>query len=65
MEVSHVKKKYLKNISWLRNIKTKKYHYLRFDTLLSNTKYINLKIVKNGGWHFTNLKTPEESIENI
>ena len=54
------KKKYLKNISWLRNIKTKKYHYFRFDTLLSNTKYINLKIVENGGWHFTNLKTPEE-----
>ena len=54
------KKKYLKNISWLRNIKTKKYHYFRFDTLLSNTKYINLKIIENGGWHFTNLKTPEE-----
>ena len=57
------KKKYLKNISWLRNIKTKKYHYLRFDTLLSNTKYINLKIVKNGGWHFTNLKSPEELLK--
>ena len=52
--------KYLKNISWLRNIKTKKYNLLRLDTLFSDTKYINLKIVENGGWHFTNLKTPEE-----
>jgi beta-1,4-mannosyl-glycoprotein beta-1,4-N-acetylglucosaminyltransferase len=50
----------LKNISWLRNIKTKKYNLLRLDTLFSDTKYINLKIVENGGWHFTNLKTPEE-----
>ena len=23
-------------------------------------KYTNIKIVENGGWHFTNLKTPEE-----
>ena len=50
----------MKNISWLRNIKTKKYNYLRLDTLFSNTKYIDLKIVENGGWHFTNLKTPEQ-----
>ena len=50
----------LKNISWLRNIKTKKYNLLRLDTLFSDTRYIDLKIVENGGWHFTNLKTPEE-----
>ena len=54
------KKKDLKNITWLRNIKTKKYNFFRFDTFFSNTKYIDLKIVENGGWHFTNLKTPEE-----
>tara|TARA_Y100000816_G_C26074272_1_gene565336 strand:+ start:511 stop:1398 length:888 start_codon:yes stop_codon:yes gene_type:complete len=54
------KKKNLKNISWLRNIKTKKYNLLRIDTLFSNSKYIDLKIIENGGWHFTNLKTPEE-----
>ena len=60
MEVNLVKKKNLKNISWLRNIKTKKYNLLRIDTLFSNSKYINLKIIENGGWHFTNLKTPEE-----
>ena len=50
----------LKNISWLRNIKNKKYNFFRFDTLFSEMKYIDLKIIQEGGWHFTNLKTPEE-----
>jgi len=50
----------LKNISWLRNVKNKKYNLFRLDTLFSDMKYINLKIIESGGWHFTNLKTPEE-----
>ncbi len=50
----------LKSINWLRNIKNKKYNLFRFDTLFSDFKYIDLKILENGGWHFTNLKTPEE-----
>ena len=54
------KVKDLKNISWLRNIKNKKYNFLRLDTLFSQMKYIDLKIIEEGGWHFTNLKTPEE-----
>ncbi len=54
------KVKDLKNISWLRNIKNKKYNFLRLDTLFSEMKYIDLKIIEEGGWHFTNLKTPEE-----
>jgi beta-1,4-mannosyl-glycoprotein beta-1,4-N-acetylglucosaminyltransferase len=54
------KKKDLINFSWLRNIKTKRYNFLRLDTFFSDTKYIDLRIVENGGWHFTNLKTPEE-----
>ena len=54
------KLKDLKNISWLRNIKNRKYNLFRLDTLFSNMKYINLKIIEDGGWHFTNLKTPEE-----
>lgn len=54
------KLKNLKNISWLRNIKNKKYSSLRLDTFFSEMKYTNIKIVENGGWHFTNLKTPEE-----
>ncbi len=54
------KVKDLKNISWLRNIKNKKYSFFRLDTLFSEMKYIDLKIIEEGGWHFTNLKTPEE-----
>ena len=53
----------LKNISWLRNTKNKKYNFFRIDTFLSNMKYINLKIIEDGGWHFTNLKTPEELLK--
>ncbi len=54
------KKKDLIDISWLRNIKPKKYNFYRADTILSKSKYINLKIIENGGWHFTNLKTANE-----
>ena len=50
----------LKNISWLRNIKNRKYNFFRLDTLFSEMKYMDLKIIEDGGWHFTNLKTPEE-----
>ncbi len=38
----------------------KKYNFYRADTILSKSKYINLKIIENGGWHFTNLKTANE-----
>ena len=45
---------------WLRNIKSRKYSKFRLDILFSKKKYSNLLFVKNGGWHFTCLKTPEE-----
>ena len=45
---------------WLRNIKGKNYPKWRIDTLFSKKKYSNLKFVKNGGWHFTCLRTPED-----
>lgn len=57
------KVKDLKNITWLRNIKTKKYKPFRLDTLFSKTKYIDLKIIKEGGWHFTNLKSPKDLLK--
>jgi beta-1,4-mannosyl-glycoprotein beta-1,4-N-acetylglucosaminyltransferase len=44
----------------LRNIKDRKYSLYRFDVLFSETKFIDLKIIENGGWHFTNIKTPED-----
>ena len=53
-------KKKLKSPQWLRNIKSKKYELWRLDTLFSNMKHMNIKWVNNGGWHFTNMKSPEE-----
>jgi len=54
------KKKYLKSFSWLKNLKNRKYPFWRVDTLFSDYKEINVEIIKDGGWHFTNVKTPEE-----
>ena len=54
------KKKNLKSFSNLRNLKNKKYPFWRLDTYLSNIKEISLEIIDAGGWHFTNLKTPED-----
>jgi beta-1,4-mannosyl-glycoprotein beta-1,4-N-acetylglucosaminyltransferase len=51
------KKKYLKTPQWLRNVKDKKFSFYRLDTFFSSTKYLNIKFVDNGGWHFTNIKT--------
>ena len=59
------RKKNLKSFSWLRNIKFKKYPIWRIDTYFSNTKYSNLNIISDGGWHFTNLKNPVELFEKL
>ena len=53
-------KKFLKSPQWLRNIKDRKYPFYRLDTFFSDTKYIDIKIIFNGGWHFSNLKTASE-----
>ena len=54
------KKKYLKSPQWLRNIKDKKYPFYRLDVILSKKKYMDIKFIDNGGWHFSNIKTAEE-----
>ena len=54
------KKRYFKSPQWLRNIKDRKYSFFRLDTVFSTTKYIDVKIIKNGGWHFSNIKTASE-----
>ena len=54
------KKKYLKSPQWLRNIKDKKYPFYRFDIYFSNNKYNDVKIIRDGGWHFSNIKTAEQ-----
>jgi beta-1,4-mannosyl-glycoprotein beta-1,4-N-acetylglucosaminyltransferase len=54
------KKKDLLSPQWLRNIKPKKYSFWRLDTLFSQKKFININFINNGGWHFTNIKKPED-----
>ena len=54
------KYKNFKSPQWLRNIKDKKYPFWRLDVLFSDKKYSNIKFIDNGGWHFSNMKTPEE-----
>tara|TARA_Y100000590_G_scaffold395588_1_gene475714 strand:+ start:357 stop:1256 length:900 start_codon:yes stop_codon:yes gene_type:complete len=54
------KKQDLKSPQWLRNIKSKKYPIWRIDTLFSETKHNDIYFIKNGGWHFSNMKTPED-----
>ena len=55
-----VRKKNLITPQWLRNVKGKNYPKWRLDTLFSKKKYTNLYFIKNGGWHFTCLRTAEE-----
>tara|TARA_B100001093_G_scaffold362207_1_gene346957 strand:+ start:428 stop:1321 length:894 start_codon:yes stop_codon:yes gene_type:complete len=59
------RKKKLLSMSWLRNLKNKKYPIWRLDTLFSDTRYINLEIINDGGWHFTNLMTAEKLYEKL
>jgi beta-1,4-mannosyl-glycoprotein beta-1,4-N-acetylglucosaminyltransferase len=49
-------KKYLKSPQWLRNIKIqKKQNFIK-------KLFFNYQIIKDGGWHFTSLKKPEDLI---
>ena len=52
-------KKNLKSPQWLRNLKFKKYPFWRID------KPKNLQIIKNGGWHFAYLQSPENISKKI
>jgi len=54
------KKKNLKTPQWLRNIKDRRYPWWRIDTYFSNIKYNNIKIIEEGGWHFSYIKNPED-----
>jgi len=47
-------KKYLKSPQWLREMKIKKRPFWRLDKI--NLNYT----IENGGWHFCNLKTPDQ-----
>ena len=54
------KKKNLLLPQWLRDTKERKYPLWRIDILFSKMKYNSIHYVENGGWHFVNLKTPED-----
>ena len=54
------KKKNLINPQWLRNIKDRKYYFFRIDAFFSKVKYMSINIINDGGWHFSNIKTPKE-----
>ena len=54
------KMKNLISPQWLRDVKDRKYPLWRIDALFSEKKYNDVFFVQNGGWHFTNIKTPEE-----
>ena len=47
-------KKFLKSPQWLRDLKFKKRPFWRLDKLRLNN------IIENGGWHFCNLKDPND-----
>ena len=53
-------KKHLISPQWLRNVKDKIYPWWRFDVFFSNKKYKNIKIINNGGWHFSNIKSASD-----
>tara|TARA_B100001123_G_scaffold434510_1_gene561187 strand:- start:921 stop:1799 length:879 start_codon:yes stop_codon:yes gene_type:complete len=45
---------------WLRDVKHKKYPIWRLDTFFSKKKYNDIMHIENGGWHFTNVKSPKD-----
>ena len=47
-------KKYLKSPQWLRDLKFKKRPFWRLDKIRLNN------IIEDGGWHFCNLKNPDD-----
>ena len=52
-------KKNFKSPQWLRDLKFKTYPFWRID------KVRNLQIIKDGGWHFSYLQTPENISKKI
>ena len=45
---------------WLRNLKTKNYPLWRLDLIFNKKKYFNNIFIKDGGWHFSYLKKPND-----
>ena len=54
------RKKDLISPQWLRNVKCKKYPKYRIDILFNKKKYNDIEFIKEGGWHFSNIKSAKE-----
>ena len=54
------KKKHLITPQWLRNVKDRKYSFFRVDIIWSKKRYNSIKFIKDGGWHFSNIKNAKE-----
>lgn len=53
-------KKNLLSPQWLRDVKHRKYPSWRIDVFFNKMKYNNIQFIEDGGWHFTNFRTPKE-----
>jgi len=54
------KRKHFLSPQWLRDLNHKKYPLWRLDIIFSKRKYNNIFYINDGGWHFTNIKSPED-----
>jgi len=54
------KKKDLISPQWLRNIKDRIYPKWRIDIFFSKKKYNDIFYIRDGGWHFSYIKKPED-----
>ena len=52
--------KNLESPQWIRDIKSKRFNWWRIDTFFSKKKYIGIKFIDNGGWHYSYLKNPKD-----
>ncbi len=59
------KNKDLISPQWLRDTKHKRYPLWRLDILFSKHKYHDISYVEDGGWHFTNIKSPEKILQKL
>lgn len=59
------KLKNIKSFSQLRKLKGKNYHFLRLDTFLHPDKSIKIRVLQNGGWHFTYMRSTEDIIKKF
>ena len=59
------KKKLFISPQWLRDTKNKKYPFWRFDTYFNINKYVNVSIVDDGGWHFTQIKSSQDIFSKL